>query len=195
MQEVDRFTDLKAYLYPKGYQADFAMKPDGVMGCAIFWKNCFEPLTRVKTAFIDPESGKPQNQLYLHGTFRHVETGKTLTVCTTHLKAKVPFAGVRKVQAKQLADWARTVKGPLLIGADFNADPHEDAISEMKSCLRSANEDVLGGEPAFTTYKYRKPTELQKRTIDYVFHNVKDVKGWLELPAESTIPSIGNPNW
>ena len=85
----------------------------------------------------------------------------------------------------------------MIIAADFNADPDEDAILEMKKSLKSAFEEVLGGtEPPFTTFKYRKPTELQKRTIDYAFYNslVNGPSGWFEMPIESSIPAIGNPN-
>jgi endonuclease/exonuclease/phosphatase family metal-dependent hydrolase len=84
----------------------------------------------------------------------------------------------------------------VIIAGDFNADPQEEAIITMKNSFSSAYEKLLGSEPVFTTYKYRKPTELQARTIDYVFFNkkVESVCGWLDIPEEKTIPVIGNPN-
>ena len=66
-------------------------------------------------------------------------TGSPLTVCTTHLKAKKPFAQVREQQAIQLARFADSIEEPLILGGDFNADPDEIAIAEMKKSLVSAH--------------------------------------------------------
>ncbi len=123
-------------------------------------------------------------------------TNTLLTVFTTHLKAKKPFANVRALQAEQLASFTSFIENAVIIAGDFNADPQEEAIITMKKSFSSAYEKLLGSEPVFTTYKYRKPTELQARTIDYVFFNnkVESVCGWLDIPEEKTIPVIGNPN-
>jgi len=56
LQEVDRYTDLEQHFESKNYTGTLAMKPDGVMGCAIFWRNDLfhllsEPIIK---NFIDP---------------------------------------------------------------------------------------------------------------------------------------------
>lgn len=77
------------------------MKPDGLMGCAIFWRTevlkLREPTTAV--SFINEETGKVDNQLYFYAKLTHIPTNTPLTVATTHLKAKKPFAKVRAQQA------------------------------------------------------------------------------------------------
>jgi hypothetical protein len=47
----------------RNYTGALAMKPDGVMGCAIFWLNDLYQLHSepVIQNFIDPESGQAQN--------------------------------------------------------------------------------------------------------------------------------------
>ena len=40
------------------------------------------------------------NQIYCIGKYKHKETGETVNVATTHLKAKKGFEDVRTTQAK-----------------------------------------------------------------------------------------------
>lgn len=126
-----------------------------------------------------------------------------LLVGMTHLKAK-KFAGVRAVQAAQYYDLAETltsgkmefenvvdaafltelrsqekIKIATILAGDFNADPEEPGIQQMKRggslSLQSAYAQVLSedgqAEPAFTTWKQRDGGEETKHTIDYVFFN------------------------
>jgi hypothetical protein len=60
LQEVDRYTDIEEHLKSRNFLGTLAMKPDGVMGCAIFWrKDLFELRSpAVIRNFIEPESGK-----------------------------------------------------------------------------------------------------------------------------------------
>eukprot|EP00351_Strombidinopsis_sp_SopsisLIS2011_P002874 CAMPEP_0116872088 /NCGR_PEP_ID=MMETSP0463-20121206/2741_1 /TAXON_ID=181622 /ORGANISM="Strombidinopsis sp, Strain SopsisLIS2011" /LENGTH=64 /DNA_ID=CAMNT_0004511765 /DNA_START=144 /DNA_END=338 /DNA_ORIENTATION=- len=38
MQEVDKFPEYEEFLATKGYKGFCAMKKDGMMGCAVFYK-------------------------------------------------------------------------------------------------------------------------------------------------------------
>jgi mRNA deadenylase 3'-5' endonuclease subunit Ccr4 len=39
LQEVDKYEEIQAHLKTRNYQGTLAMKPDGLMGCALFWNS------------------------------------------------------------------------------------------------------------------------------------------------------------
>lgn len=73
------------------------MKPDGLMGCALFWNSVKFQLRipPISSQFL-MENGKAMNQNYLVAQFTS-SLGKQITICTSHLKAKKPFASTRKL--------------------------------------------------------------------------------------------------
>ena len=110
LQEVDKhkmlFDSTKApdsTVYPsdeiemkrKCYLGKTEMKKDGVMGCSIYYNaQKFQCLKFNKTTYTTSD-GKDMNQIYVHGTYKHIETGQIINVATTHLKAKRGFEDTR----------------------------------------------------------------------------------------------------
>ena len=83
---------------------------------------------------MDSEGGK-MSQIYCVGKYKHKESGETVTVASTHLKAKKGFEDVRTVQAKQLSEkFAETSN--LIITGDMNDEPDSTAVTEFKSAFK-----------------------------------------------------------
>uniref|UniRef100_A0A7S2DPB0 Nocturnin n=1 Tax=Octactis speculum TaxID=3111310 RepID=A0A7S2DPB0_9STRA len=126
------------------------------------------------------------------------------------------YEQIRAKQASQLLDWVqKTAQGrPCVIAVDMNAAPtrgqghdyppeaYSTAIGHPLG-LRSAYADVLGKEPAYTSWKIRsaqgKSVEV-KYTVDYIFiTNCIATDAVLAAPADGCVeprrlPSFSYPS-
>ena len=167
------------------------------MGCSIYYNSQkFECLKFNKKTY-KTDDDRDMNQIYVHGTYKHIETGQIINVATTHLKAGRNFADMRATQARQLVD----LKGErnLILTGDMNDEPESEAITVLKEDLDQASELAFGNENEFTTWKYRESHGMAIRTIDYIFTNthsnaITGVHRYLALPEKDLVPKQGNPN-
>ena len=119
----------------KCYLGQTVMKEDNMMGCSIYYNaQKFECLEFNSAPYSDAEGGK-MKQIYCVGKYKHKESGETVTVATTHLKAKRGFEEVRTVQAKQLSEKFAEASN-LIITGDMNDEPDSSAIAEFKSAYK-----------------------------------------------------------
>lgn len=97
LQEVDHFKFLKTVLGTQNYDGVFFPKPDspclyinennGPDGCAIFYKKDKLELLDYHTRILEVWRVQ-SNQVAIAANLRVRETGRELSVCTTHLKAR-----------------------------------------------------------------------------------------------------------
>ena len=180
-------------------------------GCALFWKrDKFELITKVTNSF------KVGNQKYIIATLFHRDSGRTIVVAVTHLKAQnnSTCEKIRTQQANELIDSVNnvihtvasndnlpTTSIPTILMGDFNSDPDGDE----KTCIKS----VLSRQPQlssvydlerhnfFTTWKSRGH-KTARRIIDYIFYN--DSKGFrcshvLSIPKDEQIEATKLPGF
>ena len=84
-------------------------------------------------------------------------SGKRTTIYVTHLKAKKGCESVRVAQTKQLMEIIKSDDpATTILAGDFNAGLEEPVYEMVRSLgLESAYKEVLGSEPAYTTWKVR----------------------------------------
>ncbi len=81
------------------YDGVFVLKPEGFMGCAIFWNKArVQKISEIGHGCYIDEDGKNESQIYIYGQFKKQEVEFTLVA--THLKAKPPFENVRARQVQ-----------------------------------------------------------------------------------------------
>ncbi|KAF4530564.1 hypothetical protein B566_EDAN018652, partial [Ephemera danica] len=139
LQEVDHFRFLSSALTSQGYTGIFVPKPDspciyikgnnGPDGCAIFYRtNKFEQLGVAHSRVLEVW-GVQSNQVAVLVNLRMRDTGREVSVATTHLKARkgALLSTLRDEQGKDLLRFLNTnTQGrPLVLGGDFNAEPSE----------------------------------------------------------------------
>lgn len=180
-------------------------------GCALFWKrDKFDLITKVTNAY------KVGNQGYIITTLFHRDSGRTIVVAATHLKAQNNSIceKIRTQQANELIDSINdvihtlasetnipTTNIPIIMMGDFNADPGGDDSTCIKSVfskkpqLSSAYD--LERHDFFTTWKTRGD-KTARRVIDYIFYN--DSKGFrcsqvLSIPENGQIEATKLPGF
>jgi mRNA deadenylase 3'-5' endonuclease subunit Ccr4 len=153
MEEMDRFRGFFAPLLRLfGYEGIFMPKtkspgvPLGFYsdGCALFWKTTmFELVAEERFQFV------VGNQVMMLATRRHRETGNSLLVAVTHLKAQKSDTN-EMIRCKQVDELLKHVqeaaertakedgleKVQILIAGDFNADPPQEITSTESSVRR-----------------------------------------------------------
>ena len=92
---------------------------------------------------------------------RHLESGITFYVFTTHLKAKIGFEEVRAVEAKALLDAiaVETSTFPTILTGDFNDTPDSKAL-QLVFADDSFKSAYGPSEPEYTTSKWREATGM-----------------------------------
>ena len=167
--------------------------------------------------------GALSNQNAIVATLRDRASGRLLVAAATHLKAGASPAeeAMRVHQVEQLAARARAAKlaaeaagggapVPIVIGGDFNCAPGEKPwhsmltiVPELRSAYnlvdRSAGlEAYSGGEPRFTTWKFRgHDTPVEKKvTEDFLFYTdgALRVASLKKLPNEESCGTYGLPS-
>lgn len=139
-------------------------------------------------SFTDPlGAGSQQNRPAVAQTFRHIETGETMTVAVNHLKSKGSGTGVaadedqrdgqglanatRTAAAEILADWLASdptgqgSENQLIVG-DLNANAEEDPIRALEA---AGFVDVAGALLGDAAYSF--VFDGQTGTLDYVLAN------------------------
>ena len=91
LQEVDKVKEYESFLGGLGYSGYVGMKPNGVMGCALYWKT--ERFSVVRDPSMTVYNGSNQN--YISLVLEHTASQRKIEVINTHLKAKVAFRDVR----------------------------------------------------------------------------------------------------
>nr|XP_032814813.1 nocturnin [Petromyzon marinus] len=212
LQEVDRYHDaFSPALNQLGYGGAFVPKrhspcldvqPNyGPDGCAIFYrKERFELLGGYAIGLRAEPIPYPTHQVLLVLKLCYVDTGHSLTVACTHLKARQGWERLRAAQAKHLLTCLNSDQeareGPLVVCGDFNAKPAETvhqlfaaSALGLSSAYRKLSEDGQT-EPPFTTWTVRAGGETQA-TLDYIWYsqNALRVEQLLNLPSERDIGS------
>jgi len=200
MEELDRFHGFfEPVLKIFGYKGIFAPKhfASGMNngfysdGCCLFWKeSVFDMVKHENWSY---ENG---SQIGMAVTLRHYRTGRTIVFTVTHLKSKEKAEPLRTLQASELIEKMKTIASttaselnlneadiPMLIMADFNANP----VGEGKTCMKTMiNRD---SKPHFTSvYKVDPPDDTFYTTskcrgkifqsiIDYILYNHDDTRG------------------
>ena len=82
---------------------------------------------------------------------------KKITIYVTHMKASKGFESVRVAQTKHLMEIIKSDdSAAAILAGDFNAGLTEPVYDMVRSLgLESAYKEVLGAEPAYTTWKVR----------------------------------------
>lgn len=194
-------------------------------GTGLFLKRERFELTDVQVVYFRAPPGSADtlsNQNAIVATLRDRASGRLLVAAATHLKAGGALAdeAVRVFQVEQLVAATRGAKlaaeaaggapVPVIIAGDFNCAPGEKpwhSILTIMPGLRSAYnamdksaglEAYSGGEPRFTTFKFRgfdKPKE-KKVTEDYLFFSddALRVASLKTLPNEESCGVYGLPS-
>ncbi len=195
LQEVDQHDDLAEALCARGYAAEFVPKEEGRDGCSMFVRAATHALVATQTVRYREPDGTPHSQLALIAQLRNLADGGIIQVATTHLKAKPGHEELRLRQVEQLIA-GLDASLPTIVTGDFNDVPGSLAHAHVATHLRSAYADVLGAEPAWTTWKVRGDEET-RRTIDYVWYSEPHFRALscLDLPAEDRVQPERFPSW
>lgn len=207
LQEVDHFED---YYLPSlrkvGYDGLFVVKKDspclkfpnnsGPDGCAMFYDIERFSLVNHKDVTLKDTNGFLANQVALIVNLFDKVHEKTLCCVVTHLKAKQEFEELRHCQGLQLLECVSESTSDdksVLVFGDFNAEPTEQVCQLMETnqylCLKNSYISATGGNPEFTTWKFRPDKEV-KHTIDYVWHSPDlSVTGCLKVPDSGDVPA------
>jgi len=200
MEELDTFHGFfEPVLNIFGYKGIFVPKPSapGIKfgfysdGCALFWKqNVFEMVKHEDWSY---EIG---SQIGMAVTLRHYRTGRIIIFTVTHLKAKAIAEPIRTLQASEIIEKMQTLASttasdlnlneaeiPMLIMADFNAQPVGEGMTCMKTILNRDSKPHFTSvykvdppdETFYTTSKFRG--KLFHRIIDYILYNRDDTRG------------------
>lgn len=138
-------------------------------------------------------------------------SGTVHLVSMHHLKAKKPHAELREAQAVAVMERVRegvaAVAGlqpgdpaaSVIVCGDFNADWEEPCVQRTLAELELKSAYGDGGEPTWTTWKYRKPSAmgkggLQKHTIDYILvgRPLDALELW-SIPPDEAVQELGLP--
>ena len=190
-------------------------------GCALFWRREFERVEITTLGYRHglrnkhTPSSSGSNQVALVAALRPpgAASGPPLLFATTHLCAAKSSVGetVRAQQMRELVEALQEVSSRLqaagsVLMLDMNASPPHGtmtyeseayplATDEPSSGLRSAYKDVLGAEPAYTTWKRRGESEV-RHTIDYVLVSPRvRVHRVLQPPDPSGVDARRLPGW
>lgn len=224
MDEVDHYYDwFEPVMSWLGYDGRFLSKPDSPCkesldpkledGCAIFWKRNKVVVKDVETMNFDRLSvegvptGKKSNQVALLLTLQP-HNAAPVVVAATHLMAAKSLEGERgrAQQVTQLLDRLHQLDLPCIVAMDMNAAPRENPSAPYPSeaypvmldhalRLRSSYVDVLGCEPAYTTWKRRGSKEA-RHTIDYIcVSRTVGVRRVLLPPPEENVHPERLPNF
>jgi len=211
LQEVDHFKFLKSALNPLGYRGIFCSKPDspciylennnGPDGCALFFRHDKFELISASSRVI--EIWKIQsNQVCILANLLLRETGKHISIATTHLKARQGslLATMRNEQGKDVSNFLNSFgvgSRPLILCGDFNSVPTEPVQQTIKNRLAVKSAYSLlynGDEPPFTTWKVRGDGEYC-HTLDYIFYNkFCEIESVLGLPTPDQVGPTRLPN-
>lgn len=196
LQEVDHFQEWKTKLAAHGYTGIHQPKPKltshctrngaSVDGCALFYHESMELLDCTVGQYSD------SSQVYIIARF------KSVTVVTTHLKAKPAFEDLRVQQISELLEILANETGPLILAGDLNTTYLGEVYPMiLADGFQDSYSTVLARELEFSTWKVRD-SEV-KRTIDYVFCKELTPLTVLDSPTSSSVstcrfPSIQNPS-
>lgn len=174
LEEVDCFEVLSSRLATEGYQGFWVPKPNSP--CLKFKVN---PILLL-VLHVQDNMGPDGNAVFFRKTKFHHQSnrhhvldksnstllvcelelkasGRKITIYVTHLKASKGFESVRAAQAKHLIEIIKSDgSAAAILAGDFNAGLTEPVYDMVRSLgLESAYKEVLGAEPAYTTWKVR----------------------------------------
>lgn len=186
-QELDHYSDfLDPHMRNRGFSSIFKQKTgwhrDGI---AIFYRNSlFECLQNFEVSF-------PGSQFAIGLKLRFRDN--IFYAFTTHLKAKSQFDSVRVEQIAILFEFLSKLEPhPIILGGDFNSVPGSNAyLSLVENRLGLKSVYDLGGEPEYTTVKFRKSLEV--KTEDYLWISGFEINSHYSLPSKEEIGENGLP--
>ena len=185
----------------------------GPDGCAIFYrKNVFQIRNMSCEKIVAPgEQSTYDSQIFIIAEFKHLASGKHVTIVSIHLKSKAEnyekranqIEYILKVVSKHVHESLRSSelidKHSVIMCGDFNGEPFEKFYSTIVEMPLFGFRDAYSQETKQpTTIKYRANHDgLLKRAIDYVFYRPAclEVTEFLDLPVENHIVNEqGLPN-
>uniref|UniRef100_A0A0K8TQZ4 Nocturnin n=1 Tax=Tabanus bromius TaxID=304241 RepID=A0A0K8TQZ4_TABBR len=199
LQEVDHFKFLERVLGSQNYSGVFFPKPDspclyiqennGPDGCAIFYKRDKFDLINFDTRILEVWRVQ-SNQVAVALNLRVIETGKEITVCTTHLKARNGqlLAKLRNEQGKDLLRFVNNFaqNRPVLLCGDFNAEPTEPVYNTVLNHkalnLSSAYADIRACLETKSQSSEDKSTNVDKNNDDKSDVNMAEESARYEPP-------------
>jgi len=213
LQEVDHFRMLETALSSIGYRGHFVPKPDspclyvdnnnGPDGCAVFYKDHMFQKQSLHTRTLSVW-GVDSNQVAVAMMLTHKQSGQTMTVVTTHLKARSGDINMmmRAEQGRDLVTWVDNVRDntPVILTGDLNAKPDEPVVEMITS------NDVIPLTSSYnlyttsmTTCKVRQGGK-EAKMLDYILTSPElETVATLCLPSEdqlgpSLLPSLQFPS-
>lgn len=183
----------------------------GPDGCAIFYRISKFQINNMscEKIILDDEICP---QIYIIIQLKHLKTKKMITLVCLHLKSKVENYIRRENQMKEILkgikihlsgknkSFLNKSNHPILLCGDFNGENFENFYKLIVSDNQLPNlidaYTVNNGKKEPTTIKL-KFSDLQKRSIDYIFYNKTALKliNYLELPKNDILlEEQGLPN-
>lgn len=189
---VDTFfrSELSARSYDGVFQPGEANEPDGV---AVFWHTShFHKNTTIQFDQENVHAIAVVLKLMKTNTVDCCDITSGFVALSAHLcPGKNEVAEARRAsQAQQILDSLESLKMPVLIGADFNAEPILSTMGVPPLAFQLTVSHTLGlqtayEEPAYTTWKRRPKGGEVCRTIDYIFFT----SGQFQVTATLSIPT------
>lgn len=190
MEEVDYFPDIEKALpgYTWTYQPKFTSDDpnDSQDGNLLGFKSDAWTLNQKSVIAIQEAPGKQPRRSCIHLQLTHQCDGRKLSVFNTHLKAKKAFRPKRLQEVQQIIPKileALQAGDEIIFLGDFNADPFEEAVAEVK---KHGLTKTVASDEVYTTAKLHNQADNHPRQIDYIFHSsgLQVAEAW----QESTYP-------
>lgn len=206
-EEIDNYGEFKDIIakVDENYDSVYFQKDgENPQGIAVFYdQRKFSLIKANKINFVG-EDGKTHSQFFSTNFFSVKETGKSICIIATHLKAKKAFETVRLTQISYMCNYLKGNEfisqftdykcSGLIICGDFNAEPQESCIEFLKK-FSFADQPLKSSFDSsyITTYKIRD--QVYARMIDYIWYSSGfELISTNKLQTQQEIGEIGLPS-
>lgn len=186
MEEVDFSTDIEKALpeYTWTFQPKFGSNDpeESQDGNMVGFKTDSWTLNHKTIIAIKEAPGKQPRRTCIHLQLTQKSDGRKLSIFNTHLKAKKAFRPKRLDEVQQIIPKIQEAieqgEEVVFLG-DFNADPFEEAIAEVKKIGLTK---TITSDEVYTTAKLHNQADNHPRQIDYIFHSsgLQVAEAWQE---------------
>ena len=118
--------------------------------------------------------GVASNQVGLALSLSHTETGRSLLVATTHLKARSGRLNMmmRAEQSRHLLQWINNIREDqdIILTGDLNAEPEEPCLDLLTSPVLNLASSYNLRQTEFTSCKLRE-SGREVKVLDYNLHS------------------------
>ena len=135
--------------------------------------------------------GVASNQVGLALSLSHTETGRSLLVATTHLKARSGRLNMmmRAEQSRHLLQWINNIREDqdIILTGDLNAEPEEPCLDLLTSPVLNLASSYNLRQTEFTSCKLRE-SGREVKVLDYILHSPGlQTLSTLDIPHLTTI--------